>query len=363
MDRAHPRSRGENTPEDRARLRIQGSSPLTRGKRSEDRQGEACRGLIPAHAGKTSTWLFVSLVTWAHPRSRGENQSKHTRSPACAGSSPLTRGKLGVGHCAIDCHGLIPAHAGKTNRVPCKPGDAGLIPAHAGKTTGQTAVRGGDWAHPRSRGENWFVRHPGCVASGSSPLTRGKQRTTPAPITVDGLIPAHAGKTKGIRVSPGACRAHPRSRGENATAPGTGSVRAGSSPLTRGKRRAPRGRESTRRLIPAHAGKTCGAPTPGGRGGAHPRSRGENSLSERIWSYTDGSSPLTRGKHRDPVKIGVGGRLIPAHAGKTRTPACSTSRKRAHPRSRGENSDGHGSVPTLWGSSPLTRGKRLGTFQ
>ena len=34
---AHPRSRGENTPEDRARLRIQGSSPLTRGKRTRPR--------------------------------------------------------------------------------------------------------------------------------------------------------------------------------------------------------------------------------------------------------------------------------------------------------------------------------------
>ena len=256
---AHPRSRGENTPEDRARLRIQGSSPLTRGKRSEDRQGEACRGLIPAHAGKTSTWLFVSLVTWAHPRSRGENQSKHTRSPACAGSSPLTRGKLGVGHCAIDCHGLIPAHAGKTNRVPCKPGDAGLIPAHAGKTTGQTAVRGGDWAHPRSRGENDILNATGFRLTGSSPLTRGKPARGRVTFRSGRLIPAHAGKTGLCDTPVVSHRAHPRSRGENTVGALAVLPDRGSSPLTRGKRVLEvRGRRAIG-LIPAHAGKTTRA--------------------------------------------------------------------------------------------------------
>ena len=234
---AHPRSRGENTPEDRARLRIQGSSPLTRGKRSEDRQGEACRGLIPAHAGKTSTWLFVSLVTWAHPRSRGENQSKHTRSPACAGSSPLTRGKRHSQRDRLPTDRLIPAHAGKTGA------GAGYFSERA--------------AHPRSRGENWFVRHPGCVASGSSPLTRGKQRTTPAPITVDGLIPAHAGKTGDGGRDPERAQAHPRSRGENLAWLAFCAAWSGSSPLTRGKRSWLLGEGIPPRLIPAHAGKTA----------------------------------------------------------------------------------------------------------
>ena len=50
------------------------------------------------------------------------------------GSSPLTRGKLGlVLHC-LGGFGLIPAHAGKT---------------HAGMTTDKPLK-----AHPRSRGEN-----------------------------------------------------------------------------------------------------------------------------------------------------------------------------------------------------------------
>ena len=155
------------------------------------------------------------------------------------GSSPLTRGKRHSQRDRLPTDRLIPAHAGKTGA------GAGYFSERA--------------AHPRSRGENWFVRHPGCVASGSSPLTRGKQRTTPAPITVDGLIPAHAGKTGLCDTPVVSHRAHPRSRGENSAPPPRLSPSTGSSPLTRGKHgRRARGAAGPR-LIPAHAGKTTRA--------------------------------------------------------------------------------------------------------
>ena len=50
--------------------------------------------LIPAHAGKTTICFSESILTRAHPRSRGENLSPR----------PV---RVGV-------FGLIPAHAGKT---------------------------------------------------------------------------------------------------------------------------------------------------------------------------------------------------------------------------------------------------------
>ena len=50
-------------------------------------------------------------------------------------------------------------------------------------------------AHPRSRGENRTVRASGAHTSGSSPLTRGKQRGIPQRLNRPRLIPAHAGKT------------------------------------------------------------------------------------------------------------------------------------------------------------------------
>ena len=71
-------------------------------------------GLIPAHAGKTEDFYSESDRRRAHPRSRGENAMTWQATDLTAGSSPLTRGKLGhaVGPLGVD--GLIPAHAGKT---------------------------------------------------------------------------------------------------------------------------------------------------------------------------------------------------------------------------------------------------------
>ena len=51
-------------------------------------------GLIPAHAGKTSSACGAVWSARAHPRSRGENTAASTATSAATGSSPLTRGKL-----------------------------------------------------------------------------------------------------------------------------------------------------------------------------------------------------------------------------------------------------------------------------
>ena len=72
----------------------------------------------------------------------------------------------------------------------------GLIPAHAGKTgIGWGPGRAGR-AHPRSRGENSANCGLGGGDEGSSPLTRGKLDRVGAQVYNDGLIPAHAGKTR-----------------------------------------------------------------------------------------------------------------------------------------------------------------------
>ena len=173
-------------------------------------------------------------------------------------------------------------------------------------------------AHPRSRGENLAPRSPRADAAGSSPLTRGKHMVSTTVRAMAGLIPAHAGKTPSRQVPDERPTAHPRSRGENRRLAFTSSRTTGSSPLTRGKRSAhvPQFRDA--RLIPAHAGKTV----PSGRmrlkPGAHPRSRGENRFRGSESFRVSGSSPLTRGKRGGGRRARRGGRLIPAHAGKTR---------------------------------------------
>ena len=93
-------------------------------------------------------------------------------------------------------------------------------------------------------------------AKGSSPLTRGKLTGAGVWGGTERLIPAHAGKTPTDQVGGLLVWAHPRSRGENAIPSPSGSRRAGSSPLTRGKLVGVRRDAVEGRLIPAHAGKT-----------------------------------------------------------------------------------------------------------
>ena len=182
---------------------------------------------------------------------------------------------------------------------------------------------------------------PSCSSISYFPSAQTRNsRNGPTATFPEDSIPAHAGKTPGMDTTSHCVSAHPRSRGENGI--GTRLIRGirGSSPLTRGKPRRWGGVGDLRRLIPAHAGKTlcvgpCGTSTR-----AHPRSRGENDQGAPDHGWPVGSSPLTRGKLIVRSFRSVGGRLIPAHAGKTVRAGVSGSGAAAHPRSRGENLSG-----------------------
>ena len=159
LQRAHPRSRGENGWPARNILPDEGSSPLTRGKQHIGVDVDRVLRLIPAHAGKTPSRSTGPPAPSAHPRSRGENLPSWLRRNTASGSSPLTRGKPG------DRYG-----AGRPRR---------LIPAHAGKTDVIEVTGSWEAAHPRSRGENAVAAGRAAAADGSSPLTRGKPGGTP----------------------------------------------------------------------------------------------------------------------------------------------------------------------------------------
>ena len=112
---AHPRSRGENTGAPSGRVYPPGSSPLTRGKPQREPARPGDNGLIPAHAGKTIRSWRSRLRSRAHPRSRGENVVRPGALILEPGSSPLTRGKRTTCRSVRRSRGLIPAHAGKTS--------------------------------------------------------------------------------------------------------------------------------------------------------------------------------------------------------------------------------------------------------
>ena len=193
-------------------------------------------GLIPAHAGKTTTRTHTRTPAPAHPRSRGENHVDGRVLTTDQGSSPLTRGKPVWASSRLWAPGLIPAHAGKTSTASARPPRTG--------------------AHPRSRGENAAGIEATIRDEGSSPLTRGKLRRLCGLKSSTGLIPAHAGKTGTSKRRSSRARAHPRSRGENKDGAGKDLIRWGSSPLTRGKPCASLDDCYPPGLIPAHAGKT-----------------------------------------------------------------------------------------------------------
>ena len=150
-------------------------------------------------------------------------------------------------------------------------------------------------AHPLARGEHSDRTTQNDLQQGSSPLARGTRRERHRDRVPGGLIPARAGNTRPSSQARFQTRAHPRSRGEHpqelherqkfgGSSPLTrehmsGSshwlLSSGSSPLTR--------RNTTRRSVVTRLP------------GAHPRSRGEHSLSSTAHCTELGSSPLARG--------------------------------------------------------------------
>ena len=253
--------------------------------------------------------------------------------------------------------GSSPRGRGKRSDRTRQPRRSRLIPAWAGKTHPPPGKACPPSAHPRVGGENSSRVKGKPALQGSSPRGRGKLAPSVLRPAAFGLIPAWAGKTGSADGRDRPRSAHPRVGGENRSSSTSSPGRLGSSPRGRGKPRGNLSPPDASRLIPAWAGKTG----PCGDGAhddwAHPRVGGENVQNMDCDAIPRGSSPRGRGKpgihHGTPVKL----RLIPAWAGKTRTPTPSSSRAPAHPRVGGENSEMNVNTSASTGSSPRGRGK------
>ena len=114
--RAHPRVCGENLLDADRKIREEGSSPRVRGKLVGVEYAVNRNRLIPACAGKTSSYERATARSGAHPRVCGENRSVIVVGCRVDGSSPRVRGKLGASSTRASCCRLIPACAGKTGR-------------------------------------------------------------------------------------------------------------------------------------------------------------------------------------------------------------------------------------------------------
>ena len=91
-----------------------GSSPRLRGTLRSERERLLKRGIIPALAGNTFSYMAVGFASWDHPRACGEHGKGPGHSSPGEGSSPRLRGTLWVVADFIGDLGIIPALAGNT---------------------------------------------------------------------------------------------------------------------------------------------------------------------------------------------------------------------------------------------------------
>ena len=239
--------------------------------------GSAVGGIIPAHAGLTSSSFKNPQAKRDHPRACGAHSHQICRSLSAPGSSPRMRGSHG-----LEWH---------------RAGGAGIIPAHAGLTLSGRPYRGtGEGSSPRMRGSQVAAGHLGVLL---------------------GIIPAHAGLTDVTYVFWGRNGDHPRACGAHVNGVNEPGLYSGSSPRMRGSLGRLKGHTAVVGIIPAHAGLTghCGRSVDAC--GDHPRACGAHILSCLLASLDRGSSPRMRGSPQLLALRAVCRGIIPAHAGLT----------------------------------------------
>ena len=172
---------------------------------------------------------------------------------------------------------------------------------------------------------------------GSPPRMRGKLWMSIAALIVYGITPAHAGKTDRITSEWSEREDHPRACGENLGQLRLDTSILGSPPRMRGKLRCRSRSGHGGRITPAHAGKTKTRHCMCMRTGDHPRACGENDRQGRRDCHRSGSPPRMRGKLSKAKNCFTPPRITPAHAGKTAWLAEFVTIAEDHPRACGEN--------------------------
>ena len=212
--------------------------------------------ITPAHAGKSIWSHFNSGGDEDHPRACGEKRNAILNKFPCKGSPPRMRGKDTHHLTRVNNNWITPAHAGKsvgrfgelvkqTGSPPHMRGKVFLVsffanqwritPAHAGKSCISETVYTIDLGspprmrgkvfhlpechhkeqdHPRACGEKSKPFHHKIVMFGSPPRMRGKANGFNNKEPSRRITPAHAGKSFIIKQQLQHIKDHPRACGE-----------------------------------------------------------------------------------------------------------------------------------------------------
>ena len=112
--RDHPRACGAHNNNMWYEKAVRGSSPRMRGSQLREQCDAVALGIIPAHAGLTTTMKFLWVLTRDHPRACGAHQKQAITHIAPMGSSPRMRGSPWQMIQTIISKRIIPAYAGLT---------------------------------------------------------------------------------------------------------------------------------------------------------------------------------------------------------------------------------------------------------
>ena len=236
----HPRIRGEHTPPWPCHAPWAGSSPHTRGAQQVDGHVVQHRGIIPAYAGSTQIGVDLLEILPDHPRIRGEHLVLSRRHPPDEGSSPHTRGALFLPSLSSLLMMDHPRIRGEHSTPPrSRPRHPRIIPAYAGSTQFEQSSPHSRGDHPRIRGEHDPSTGMSLQQMGSSPHTRGARLGCQCCQSGVGIIPAYAGSTVSVERAVIKSADHPRIRGEHWSRRDTFDRAKGSSPHTRGAQRSP----------------------------------------------------------------------------------------------------------------------------
>ena len=196
----------------------------------------------------------------------------HTKvgiTPACAGKREIDQ-YLGITEedhprvCGEKCSALyfMPRRIGSPPRmrgkaVLCRLPSChvGITPAYAGKRCRSPAFRSMPWDHPRVCGEKCPPGKFFFMTVGSPPRVRGKVQLRNGKQTSRGITPAYAGKRWTVAGTVAARWDHPRVCGEKASLMLASDAELGSPPRMRGKVREIKTGKSRRGITPAYAGK------------------------------------------------------------------------------------------------------------
>ena len=151
-------------------------------------------GIIPAHAGLTGPHTLASTLGRDHPRACGAHLMTVFLAISSKGSSPRMRGSLTLDVAERPLIGIIPAHAGLTTSRMCpdftrrdhpracgahpsvlidRACPSGSSPRMRGSPTCRPERAARPWDHPRACGAHVDNDQQGNSSQGSSPRMRG----------------------------------------------------------------------------------------------------------------------------------------------------------------------------------------------